>query len=117
MVPTPPPTYTLPLPAALPISLTSNQRCERRHRLRLDAGARFDRLPDSKWLGLAFRLYGVGVLVVDHGLRRPIRRLADDHSVYGRSGLKPGGRVDDVARSHALPGLWPCIEIDQRLAR
>src|SRR5947208_8217291 len=77
MVPTPPPTYTLPLPAALPISLTSNQRCERRHRLRLDAGARFDRLPDSKWLGLAFRLYGVGVLVVDHGLRRPIRRLAD----------------------------------------
>ena len=66
---------------------------------------------------LPFASIGIVLAELDRLRRRAIRRLADEDPVHGRRGLEPRRRVDDVARRHALAGLGPRGEIDERLAR
>ena len=64
-------------------------------------------------LRLALQLVETRVGVRDRRLRRPPCRIADEHRVRIGCTLHAGGRVDEVARDHALP----CgAEIDRRLA-
>ena len=82
-----------------------------------DAAARLDRLPRVDRLGLALRLHGLGLAVVDRVAGRAPRRLADEDAVDRRVRLEPRSGVDDVARDHALALLRPRAERDERLAR
>ena len=85
----------------------------------IDTEARVGRssLPHHYRLRFAFRLDGLGILVVDGGTRRPVGRLVDQHAVDGRGALKARGRVDDVTGGHALAGIRLCIELNERFAR
>jgi hypothetical protein len=49
--------------------------------------------------------------------RRAVRRLADEDPVHRRRTLETRGRVDDVARDHALTLDGPRAERDECLAR
>ena len=70
-----------------------------------EAGARSDRLPDGDRLGLPLRLDRRRVVVVDACAGRAVRRLVDEDPVDRSGALQARGRVDDVARGHALAGL------------
>ena len=72
---------------------------------------------DRNRLGLALRLYRLGVFERDGALRRAVGRLVDQDAVGGGGGLQAGGGVDDVAGGHALPRLRARVQRDERLAR
>ena len=61
-----------------------------------------DRLPHRDRLRLPLRLDRLAVAVLDRPLGRAVGRLADEDAVHRRGRLQTGGRVDDVARDHAL---------------
>ena len=81
-----------------------------------EARVRGDGRPDADRLRLALRLDRLGLLVVDGGPRRAVRRLVDEDPVHRRRALQACGRVDDVARGHALAGVGPRVESNERLA-
>ena len=66
---------------------------------------------------LPFASTGVGVVVVDGVPRGAVGRLVDDDPVDRSGALQARGGVDDVARGHALAGVGPRVERDERLAR
>ncbi len=82
-----------------------------------DAAARLDRLPHVDRIGLALRLHGLRLAVVDRVVGRAPCRLADEDAVDRRVRLEPRSGVDDVARDHALAFLRPRAERDECLAR
>ena len=74
-------------------------------------------LPDRNGLGLAFRVDPAPLAVFDRPVGRTMGRLVDEDPVDRGRGLKARSRVDDVARGHALAGLRPGSERDERLTR
>ena len=60
------------------------------------------RAPERHRLRLALELVHARVLVGDRGLGRALGRLADEDGARPCGRLDPGGRVDEIARDHAL---------------
>jgi hypothetical protein len=78
---------------------------------------RLHRLPDVDRLRLALCGHRLVLRVLDPVARRAPGRLADKHAVHRRRRLQACRRVHDITRRHALTGLGPRAERDQRLAR
>ena len=81
-----------------------------------EAGVCGCRLPDRDRVRLALRFDRLGCLVVDGCARCPVRRLVDEDAVHRRGALQARGRVDDVARGHALACFGLGVERHERLA-
>jgi hypothetical protein len=79
-------------------------------------GARLQRPPREDRLGLALPNNRRDGLVVDHVLRRPVRRLPDEHTARWGRRLQPRARVHDVAGRHPLTRLRVRVESDEGFA-
>ena len=77
------------------------------------SGGHADGTPELHRLRLALQLVETRVGVRDRRFRCPPCRIADEHRVRIGGPLHAGGRVDEVARDHALPRG---AEVDRRLA-
>ena len=82
-----------------------------------DARLRLGDLPHRHRLGLAFRLDGRVVAVVDHVPRRAERRFADEDAVRRRRALQARRGVHDIACDHPFSELWTRIDADERVPR
>ena len=81
-----------------------------------EAGSRRNHLPDADRLGLPLGMHRLGVAVLDHRRRGPVRRLVDEDAVHRCGRLEARGGVDDVTGRHAFALLRPGGERDHRLA-
>jgi len=98
------------------LGVTANERGGRRTGVGARAASRCLHPPDREGRSLALEVHGAEWLIVKHLSSRPPGRLTDHDPAHWGNCLQAGGGVHHIAGDHALPGLRPSAQCDNRLA-